>query len=418
MSKKKLAGITVACVTAIIVVTALVILHPWRPPVAPPPLTYSLSIDVSPSGAGSVFPSGAEYAPGVNVTLTATPSTGYTFKCWNGSVSGTASVINITMNSDKSLTANFEPEPEPTSSPLPLNLRIDYIAIEDTMGEDDYEDPLYGEIQLIIVVSDGANEPQTCYVPQADPKGLEGFKIPDFGRRQLNQLAYHAYPAGDYLKVSILAYDLDSKDDLLTTAHILEALATAAGVPGADMLKLLISLLPVEDDRVGGYEAVWYPDESYGIGQHEVSCLDKFARANLFVGFSIWSDEEPSPLPVPSPFPDAPNKETLEYRMSPNVVTGSYVQYRRELLTGEKVEGHLQLTGEYPSADWDTTCCFWIYDPDGNEVYEWCEDFKSGGLYHGFSFTATRHGVYAIKVGHGSAYSRHLDMTISPYGWQ
>ena len=73
--------------------------------------TYTITTYVTPSGSGSISPSGGQYESGVLVTLTATPATGYTFGHWSGSASGTTSSITITMNSDKSLTANFETTP-------------------------------------------------------------------------------------------------------------------------------------------------------------------------------------------------------------------------------------------------------------------------------------------------------------------
>ena len=108
MSKKKLAGIIVACTIAIIVVIAITI------PREPTPSTekYTLTTNIIPSGAGSVSPSGGEYESGVQVTLTASPASGYTFHQWSGTASGTTSTITITMDSDKSLTAHFETIPK------------------------------------------------------------------------------------------------------------------------------------------------------------------------------------------------------------------------------------------------------------------------------------------------------------------
>jgi len=104
MSKGKLAAIIIACTIAIIV--AIVI---TRPP--PPTPTYTLSVSVSPSGAGAVSPSGGVYDAGVQVTLTASPASGYIFDYWSGSASDTTPTVTITMDSDKSLTANFETAP-------------------------------------------------------------------------------------------------------------------------------------------------------------------------------------------------------------------------------------------------------------------------------------------------------------------
>jgi len=77
----------------------------------PSPQTYTLTANVMPSGAGWVSTSGGEYESGAQVVLMANPASGYTFDYWSGSASGTASSIGITMNSDKSITANFKTTP-------------------------------------------------------------------------------------------------------------------------------------------------------------------------------------------------------------------------------------------------------------------------------------------------------------------
>lgn len=102
MSKKKLAGIIAGSVVGAIIIIAIIAA------VVSPEQTYTLSVSASPSGAGSVAPAGGEYEPGVQVTLTASPSSGYTFDYWSGSASGTTPTTTVTMNSDKSLTAHFK----------------------------------------------------------------------------------------------------------------------------------------------------------------------------------------------------------------------------------------------------------------------------------------------------------------------
>ncbi|MBA7571990.1 MAG: hypothetical protein GH159_00525 [Dehalococcoidia bacterium] len=69
--------------------------------------TYTLTTSVNPSGAGSVSPSGGEYDAGSSVSLSATANSGYVFDYWNGSASGTGPNISVTMDADKSITANF-----------------------------------------------------------------------------------------------------------------------------------------------------------------------------------------------------------------------------------------------------------------------------------------------------------------------
>ena len=68
---------------------------------------YTLTVNVSPSGAGSVSPSGGSYSSGESVTLTATASSGHTFSAWSGDLTGSANPATITMNGNKSVTATF-----------------------------------------------------------------------------------------------------------------------------------------------------------------------------------------------------------------------------------------------------------------------------------------------------------------------
>jgi len=70
--------------------------------------SYILTTSVNPTGGGSVEPAEGShtYYQGEIVTITASPSTGYIFSNWSGDCSGAGS-CSVTMNSDKSVTANF-----------------------------------------------------------------------------------------------------------------------------------------------------------------------------------------------------------------------------------------------------------------------------------------------------------------------
>jgi uncharacterized repeat protein (TIGR02543 family) len=95
---------------------------------------YELSITANTQG--TVTPSApdrgsVDYISGSNVTLTATPNTGYEFDRWSGDVVGTANPISFTMDADKSITALFSPiqrtltinatNGSVTSNPNPVN---------------------------------------------------------------------------------------------------------------------------------------------------------------------------------------------------------------------------------------------------------------------------------------------------------
>jgi len=81
------------------------------------PGTYTLNISAD-NGAVTKSPDRAEYNAGETVTLTAVPNAGYTFSGWSGDASGTANPATILMNSDKSVTADFEliPSTPPTDT--------------------------------------------------------------------------------------------------------------------------------------------------------------------------------------------------------------------------------------------------------------------------------------------------------------
>jgi len=74
--------------------------------------TFALNqftLTVSATGAGTVglSPNQTLYDSGSVVQLTATASAGYRFLNWSGAVSGSVNPLSVTMNSNKSITANF-----------------------------------------------------------------------------------------------------------------------------------------------------------------------------------------------------------------------------------------------------------------------------------------------------------------------
>lgn len=79
-----------------------------------PPQQYSLTTSVSPAGAGSISPAcptGCSYPSGSQVQITATPAAGYQFNGFTGVDSGNGSVGYVTINANRSVTANFTVPP-------------------------------------------------------------------------------------------------------------------------------------------------------------------------------------------------------------------------------------------------------------------------------------------------------------------
>ncbi|MDI6765500.1 MAG: hypothetical protein QME52_01540 [Bacteroidota bacterium] len=91
--------------------------------------TYTLTINAT-NGTVTNNPNQPTYNHGTSVQLTATPATGYSFVNWSGDLTGSTNPVNITMNSNKTVTANFTPNPPtitsftPTSGPVGTSVTI------------------------------------------------------------------------------------------------------------------------------------------------------------------------------------------------------------------------------------------------------------------------------------------------------
>lgn len=85
-------------------------------PIAPPPITYVLTVDKSGSGTVTSMPAGincgttcsATFSGGTSIVLTASASPGHVFVGWSGACSGTAS-CTVAMDSSKNVLAQFVP---------------------------------------------------------------------------------------------------------------------------------------------------------------------------------------------------------------------------------------------------------------------------------------------------------------------
>ncbi len=71
--------------------------------------TFTVTTSANPPAGGSVTldPAGGNYAPGTQVTISATANSGYTFTGWSGDAGGTSSSQVITVNGNMNIIANF-----------------------------------------------------------------------------------------------------------------------------------------------------------------------------------------------------------------------------------------------------------------------------------------------------------------------
>jgi hypothetical protein len=68
---------------------------------------YVLTVENEPGDGGTVTPAGGKYDDGANVQLSAEPAPGYRFGSWSGDVTSTSSKVTVSMNMNKTVTANF-----------------------------------------------------------------------------------------------------------------------------------------------------------------------------------------------------------------------------------------------------------------------------------------------------------------------
>ena len=71
-----------------------------------PVSTYTLNVTAQ-NGTVAKTPNQQKYNSGTKVTLTATPASGYKFSSWSGDATGSTNPLIVTVNANKSITANF-----------------------------------------------------------------------------------------------------------------------------------------------------------------------------------------------------------------------------------------------------------------------------------------------------------------------
>ncbi len=80
---------------------------------------FKLALSTTGSGTIQSNPAGDTFPAGTKVTLTATPAAGWRFEGWSGDLTGTDNPAVITIDRDKSISANFTPLP-PTITAQPV----------------------------------------------------------------------------------------------------------------------------------------------------------------------------------------------------------------------------------------------------------------------------------------------------------
>jgi len=350
-------------IVAGIVGIGLAIWFAIQPGCAPPP-TYRLSVAVNPvdSGEVSFSPDYEEYSGGTQVTLTATPAADYEFVSWSGDASGTEPVVTVTMDSDKSVTANF---------------RI---------------------IQYALVTS-------------VSPPG-SGLVSPEGGIYDIGgSITLRATPAADYEFVSwsgdasgvepVVTVTMDADKEVTANFRIIQ-------------YSLVTSVSPPSGGSVSPSGGI------YDIG----GSVTLTATPAADYEFVSWSGDASGTEPVVTVTMDSDKEIAANFvatiqeirQVMPTGISGSAVIFSTVLEGGEIIEGFVELTGEYYSQDWSFDWTFEIINPEGRKMDYW-EGHWVKDNHHDFSFKAQYSGLYKIRVRHNSLYDKDLLLKIRPKGW-
>jgi uncharacterized repeat protein (TIGR02543 family) len=91
-------------------------------------VTYTLTIAAGTGGMTSPAPGSYPYTSGAKVSVTATPSAGYTFAGWTGAATGVTNPVTVTVSGNATLTATFATNPQSVSINAGGTVAGDFVA--------------------------------------------------------------------------------------------------------------------------------------------------------------------------------------------------------------------------------------------------------------------------------------------------
>lgn len=244
-------------------------------------IQYTLSTSVSPYGSGSVSPGGGTFDAGSQVTLTATPSSGWRFGHWGGAASGTTEYTTITMDSDKQVTAYFV-EVNPA-----IRVVLDKVqAIEDC-------EPFFmapGDFYFVVVVTDGRTSSEVR-IPYSG-----NYPLFDAETVNINRVCFSTPEVGDYLQIVFVGFEEDS--GICYSEYVLPAAELLAPLLDPELgggVSILLSLVEGQreaegfwcdvDDLAGGFDRAWFKSENWGTGSHWIGAP---SYLNVWLTIEEW----------------------------------------------------------------------------------------------------------------------------------
>tara|TARA_B100000579_G_scaffold169478_1_gene137986 strand:+ start:5363 stop:6727 length:1365 start_codon:yes stop_codon:yes gene_type:complete len=149
--------------------------------ITPATPTPSYTLTVTAGSGGTVSPTSGTYESGTEVTITATPNSGYTFIGWSGTSSGFDTTLTITINENTSITATFESLIYLDSNGITLKARPEAItgslinyngSTYHLLSEDDLRELIYNSENISNVITTRVTNMEYlfyCNYPECNP---------------------------------------------------------------------------------------------------------------------------------------------------------------------------------------------------------------------------------------------------------
>jgi uncharacterized repeat protein (TIGR02543 family) len=329
-----------------------------------PPPEYRLVATADPVAGGQVnlSPNYDDYTKGTPVTLEATPSAEYEFVSWSGDASGADPTVTVTMNSDKTVTANFRA----------VRYDLTVAAIPSEGG--------------VVSPVGGTYDTGTLVTLEATASAEYEF------------VSWSGDASGTGPTVTVI---MDSNKAVTANFRIIRYDLTAfASPPEGGVVS-----------SAGG---------TYDIG----TSVTLEATPSAEYEFDGWSGDVSETSPTVTVIMDSNKAVAANFvatfqeirQVMPTGISGSAVVYTNVLERGEVIEGFVELTGEYRGQDWSFDWTFELIDPEGRKMDYW-EGHWVKNNHHDFNFKAQYSGSYKIRVRHNSLDDKDLLIRIKPKDW-
>ena len=135
------------------------------------PLTFTLTTSVTPQGSGSITQNGTgTYSEGATVSLEAAPSLGFTFANWSGDATGSIPDIELLMNNNKVINANFQQDTsDEDNDGLTAYEELSIYGTDPTKADTD-EDGIKDGIEVETIFNPTINDSKTFQLLAENPE--------------------------------------------------------------------------------------------------------------------------------------------------------------------------------------------------------------------------------------------------------